>query len=257
MLNGAGLVLPPFYRRYDSSPVANLAYWQPSTGVWSIAGGENGATQQWGQAGDIPLTRDYDGDGFTDLLVYRPSESNWYLISSRTQRTQVTPWGMPFDVPAPGDYDGDSEVDYAVYRPGSNEFIVHVDGCRRPADLTTYRFSSLPIGTPLVADFNRDGREDPILYLPQTNTFVVHSGFDDSLLKVMTMDTGGVPFVGNFDGMGNLDFATFSGGYWHVKDHNGAVFMNVTLGGMFDTAVPANYDGDGKMEIAVYTPSFK
>lgn len=256
----AGLIVPPFQRRYDSSPAANLAYYKPSTGTWMINGGENGVSQQWGEAGgsDIPLPRDYDGDGFTDLLVYRPNGGTWFLISSRTGRMTGTPWGgAPFDVPVPGNYDGDDDVDFAVYRPGNNDFLVHVDGgCKPLGQPTTYHFNVPSTGSPLAADVNRDGFDDPILYVDQTRTFHVLDGLSGLPILGRTMDSGGTPFVGNFDGTGRLDFATYSGGLWNVKNGNtGAIILNTVHGGMWDTPAPADYNGDGILEIAIFTPS--
>ena len=252
-----GLSLPPFMRRYDASPAANLAYYKPSTGMWMINGGENGVSQQWGEAGgsDVPLPRDYDGDGFTDLLVYRPNGGTWFLISSRTGRMSGTQWGgVPFDVPVPGDYDGDNEVDYAIYRPGSGQWFVHVDDCRtNPLQPVVFNFGST-IGTPLVADWNNDNQDDPIMYVPSTKTFHVRSAQNGFVIKQITMDTGGTPFVGNFDNTGSLDFATYSAGYWHIKNGDtGAIILNTTHGGMWDTPVPADYNGDGIMELMVFT----
>lgn len=255
----AGLIVPPFMRRYDASPAANLAYWKPSTGVWMINGGENGVSQQWGEAGgsDIPLPRDYDGDGFTDLLVYRPNGGTWFLISSRTGRMTGTQWGAPGDVPVPGNYDGDDDDDFAVYRPGNNDFIIHVDGgCKLSTQPTLYHFAIPMTGTPLAADYNRDGREDPILYIPQTRTFHVLDALTGIEIKTMTMDSGGTPFVANFDGSGRLDFATYAAGTWQIKDGDtNEVLLNTVHGGMWDTPVPADYNGDGITEIAIYTPS--
>jgi hypothetical protein len=180
------------------------------------------------------------------------------LISSRTGRMTGTPWGgAPFDVPVPGNYDGDDDVDFAVYRPGNNDFHVHIDGgCKPLGQPTTYHFNVPSTGTPLSADVNRDGFDDPILYVAQTKTFHVLNGLNGLPSSSMTMNSGGTPFVGNFDGTGRLDFATYSAGLWEIRSGDtGAILLNPVHGGMWDTPVPADYNGDGVLEIAVFTPS--
>jgi hypothetical protein len=65
--------------------------------------GSTGAlrTKLWGAPTDIPVPADYDGDGLTDIAVWRPSEGNWYVIPSRTGQAFVKPWGTVSDVPVP------------------------------------------------------------------------------------------------------------------------------------------------------------
>jgi len=45
---------------------------------------------------------DYDGDGHTDMAVWRPSLGDWFVIPSGSPRSPtVNQWGTDGDVPAP------------------------------------------------------------------------------------------------------------------------------------------------------------
>ncbi|MBS1769711.1 MAG: VCBS repeat-containing protein, partial [Acidobacteria bacterium] len=60
---------------------------------------------------------DFDGDGRSDFVVYRPSSSLWYQLSSNTYNFELTSFGIPGDVPLPSDYDGDGRTDVSIFRP--------------------------------------------------------------------------------------------------------------------------------------------
>jgi hypothetical protein len=74
-------------------------------------------TRQIGLDTDIPVVEDYDGDGKSDLAVFRPSNGTWYIWRSKTNQLQATPFGSPGDNPQPADYDGDGKSDLGVFRP--------------------------------------------------------------------------------------------------------------------------------------------
>ena len=45
-------------------------------------------SQYWGDPEDQPVPGDYDGDGRTDIAIWRPGTGTWWIINSRT----VTVW---------------------------------------------------------------------------------------------------------------------------------------------------------------------
>ena len=79
----------------------------------------NGTSAAWGTSGDIPVPADYDGNGTADIAVFRPSSGTWFV-----QNGIAAAWGTSGDIPVPGDYDGNGSADIAVFRPSSGTWFV-------------------------------------------------------------------------------------------------------------------------------------
>ena len=81
-------------------------------------------TLQWGAGyapyNDVAVPADYDGDGKTDIAVWRASTGDWFIVRSSDGGIQTRQWGAGYtpynDVAVPADYDGDGKADMAVWR---------------------------------------------------------------------------------------------------------------------------------------------
>lgn len=196
---------------------------------------------------------DFDGDGRSDLSVFRPSEGNWYANRS-SLGFQAVHWGSPIDIVTPGDFDGDGITDWAVFRAMASlpDFCV-----LRSSDLTVRFYTwGLPADKPVVADYDGDLRDDIAVYRQSNNRWYVYRSSNGSLLSFANVSNGR-PVTGDFDGDGRADFCNYIGGEWFVarSSMNYQITVIPAGGGGQDRPVAADYDGDGKTDAATFLPS--
>ena len=84
----------------------------------------------WGFWDDSVVPGDYDGDGRTDIAVFRDgptlgSAMAWYILKSSDGGLLAYTWGATgIDYSAQGDYDGDGKTDIAVWRNSDGTFYI-------------------------------------------------------------------------------------------------------------------------------------
>ncbi len=192
--------------------------------------------------------QDFDGDGKTDLVVFRPSEGNWYILNSQNNSLRVVRFGLAGDIPLAEDYDGDHRADFAVYRPSEGTWyrLNSTDG-----SYTAVQFG-LNGDRPIAADFDSDGRADLSVFRNGT-WFRLRSS--DGAVNIFQFGLAeDKPIAADFDGDGRIDTAVWrpSTGVWYWLDSSDGEFQSRSFGVSTDTPVPADYNGDGKFEQAVY-----
>lgn len=202
---------------------------------------------------------DFDGDGKTDLSVFRPSEGNWYTQGS-TAGFSVINWGLATDTLVPGDFDGDGKADQAVFRPDAN--IANNDFYVLKSNGFVFEGTAwgLPDDVPMTGDYDGDGKADRAVYRPSTNVFYILNSGNGSNTVASFGNAGDIPLAMDIEGDGKTNLAVYrpSDNTWYCARPTGTPSTNydaVPFGATGDKLVQADYDGDGKDDFAVFRPT--
>ncbi len=205
--------------------------------VWRPSNGrwyiKNISTQLWGTFGDIPVNGDYDGNGITDLAVWRILQGKWFIKGIGTYA-----WGVFEDIPVPGDYNGDKKTDIAVWRPSNGKWYIKGVGSQA---------WGLYGDVPVPGDYNGDGKTEVAVWRSSNGRWYI-KGQASTPWGV----SGDLPVPADYNGDNKEEMAVWrpSNGKWYIKGLG--VYPWGTSG---DIPVPGDYNKDGKAEIAVWRPS--
>jgi len=121
---------------------------------------------------------DFDGDGKSDVGIFRPSDGSWWINRS-TAGIFVAAFGRTGDRPTPADYTGDGSTDVAVWRPSDGNWYV------LRSENSSY--FALPFGQtgdiPVAADYDGDGTAEVGVFRPGNNVWYVNRNRSGLLIQ--------------------------------------------------------------------------
>ncbi len=189
---------------------------------------------------------DFDGDGKTDISVFRANSGNWFISNSSTNTVTTTNFGVISDVITPEDFDGDGKSDIAVFRSGTWYILRSRDG-----------FQAISFGQagdkPQSGDYDGDNIADVAVYRPSNGTWYAQRSSDGFVAAQFGISSDR-PVAADYDGDTKTDFAVYRDGIWYIlRSRHG--FIAAQFGISEDKPVIGDYDGDGKSDLAVFRPS--
>ena len=208
---------------------------------------------------------DWDGDGYDDISIWRPSNKSFYVRMRSNGATYPTKgaFGEDTDVPVAMDYDADGKGDRAVFRPRTGQWFIEpttscvngpYDPPNTPPSCSTNTIQwGLTGDVPTPGDFNGNGAAEPAVFRPSEGRWY----FQTNGTTFNWGQAGDIPVQRDWDGDGYTDVAIWrpSTGDWWIYYSSGAGYDRIQWGLPGDIPVPGDYDGDGWMDLAVWRPS--
>ena len=209
---------------------------------------------------------DFNGDNASDLSVFDPSVSEWWMLTLGGTALNPWPngilWGFPGGVPVAGDFNGDNTDDLGVYNPTAAEWWLYsMDGVVLSPwpDPIQWGF---PGATPVIGDFDGDNVDDLGIYDGTSAEWWIYS-MDGRVLTpwpdpIQWGFPGAIPVAGDFNSDGKDDIGVYDSttARWWLLSLDGVVISPwpnaIQWGFPGATPVVGDFNADGTDDIGVY-----
>jgi len=214
-------------------------------------------------SGERQKVADFDGDGRTDLSVFR--NGTWFINPSGANNPNSfygVPFGLATDKLTPADYDGDGKTDIAVWRENVNGTFGYFYILQSLTNsIRIAQFGQTGDDPRIVGDWDGDGKADLAVYRSGASAgaqsyfyYRPSSQPATDFVRLNWGTAGDEALRGDYDGDGRMDAAVFrpSDGIWYIRQSSNNQPRYERWGLATDKRVAGDFDGDGKTDLAVY-----
>lgn len=162
------------------------------------------------------MPADYNGDGKTELGLFRASDNTWYLQDTTQGYLGSWAFGATGDKPVAGDFDGDGKDDIAMWRDSNATWYV--------LQSSDSSWGVLQWGStgdkPVPGDYDGDGKTDHAVWRSDNTWYVRKSSTGSAASPSIAWgaQSSDIAVQGDYDADGKTDIGCWrpSTGTWYI-----------------------------------------